>query len=62
MIREDLEAVAKLDVPDEQKLRELKKRVIRRFPKMPVGPLAGLVKRLNEYWHLAGRGSVVQGS
>lgn len=58
MIREDLETVGRLNIPDEQKLRELKKRVIRRYPKMPAAPLAGLVKRLSEYWHLAGRDSV----
>jgi phage gp29-like protein len=58
MIREDLESVGKLDVPDEQKLRELKKRVIRRYPQMPVAPMAGILKRLNEYWGLAGRDSV----
>ena len=58
MIREDLESVGRLNIPDEQKLRELKKRVIRRYPSMPAAPLAGLVKRLSEYWHLAGRDSV----
>ena len=61
MIREDLESVGKLDVPDEQKLRELKKRVLRRYPTMPAAPLAGIVKRLSEYWHLAGRDSVAGG-
>ena len=61
MIREDLEAVGKLDIPNEQKLRELKKRVLRHYPKMGVEPLAGIVKRLNEYWHLAGRDSAVPG-
>ena len=62
MIREDLEQVGKLNVPDDVKLRELKRRVIRRYPKMPAAPLAGLVKRLSEYWHLAGRDSVLPGS
>ena len=58
MIREDLETVGKMNGTDEQKLRELKKRVIRRYPNMPAAPLAGIVKRISEYWHLAGRDSV----
>lgn len=62
MIREDLAAVARMDdLDNEEKLKELKRRVVRRFPKMPFSALAKLVERLNVYWHLAGRDSVMRG-